>query len=172
MHRKLRATLTTSTACYFLLGCAGGPPAESPPPLPAPAISTTEPRETTAAANTRPARMLRLVLRLTATGPEIVSVNDAPNSLSRRDPLRRAPTFFRARSASGELLFERGFALADELNVDVRAPDGSLSGAHAPLAVPVFTIAVPRFPELAVIELYRAADGSRQDPTLIGEVRP
>ena len=112
---------------------------------------------------------LRLTLRLSPGGPEILSrvVSDAP--VQRRDPYRNEPTFFRVYDANGWVLAARGFKLETELRCAVPATDGTLSGAHVTIEAPVVSIQVPLFAETAVIRLYRSGGPA---PVLLAEVRP
>jgi hypothetical protein len=116
---------------------------------------------------------LRLTLRLSAGGPEILSraVSDAP--VQRRDPYRNEPTFFRVYDGAGRALTERGFKLVTALRSEVPAADGTLSGEHVPIETPIVSIQVPRFPDAAVIRLYRRdATAPNAAPELLAEVKP
>lgn len=121
----------------------------------------------------RPDRILHLVLRLTANGVETVSAIEAPGRVNRRDPHRSSSTFFRALDRNGRVLFERGLRLETHLRSEVQGADGTLDGRRVPLEEPVFTVVVPRYPDLDAIRFFHGAPGALRDTAeQIGEVRP
>ncbi len=118
----------------------------------------------------RPERMLRAVLRLTSSGLEVVSLVEAPNTVNRRDPLRRSPAFWRSFDGQGRLLEERGVRLETELRSEAPGPDGLIEGAHVSLDEPVFDATVPLRPGLRTVRVFRAAPGTGRDRAeLLGE---
>lgn len=162
---------TIPAAALLALCCACSP---SDPAAPTAAPSAVEDRgETGAERADRTDRILRLVLRLTADGVELVRAVEAPGRVNRRDPHGSSPTFLRAVDPEGRVLFERGFRLETQLRFEVPGPDGAIEGQRVPLAEPVFTAALPLHPDLDAIRFYRASErGSRDEAELIGEVRP
>jgi hypothetical protein len=131
------------------------------------AVGTAAARDGT----TRPGRMLRAVLRLTAAGIEVVSLTEAGNTVNRRDPLRRSTTFWRSFDSQGNLLEERGFRLETELRSEGPGPDGELTGERVTLDQPVFDVAVPLRPGLRTVRFFRAAPGGdREQADVIGEL--
>jgi hypothetical protein len=117
--------------------------------------------------------MLRLVLRLTSGGVEILSSSEAPNAMNRRDPLAGSPTFYRALDASGAVLAERGFRLETEIRSESPGEDGKIVSARAQVAEPVFTVMVQKVEGLALVRFFRAAPGAdRASAEVLGEVRP
>jgi hypothetical protein len=121
----------------------------------------------------RPRLMLRLVLRLEDDGVELLESVEAPNTIGRRDPLRRSRTFWRALAADGTVLAERGFRLERELRSETAGPDGGIVAARFEVKRPVFSLTVPLFPELDRILLLEApAEGPRDEAEPIGEVEP
>ncbi|MFO8072574.1 MAG: hypothetical protein R6V85_11930 [Polyangia bacterium] len=119
----------------------------------------------------RPRLMLRLVLRLEDGGVELLESVEAPNTIGRRDPLRRSRTFWRALAADGTVLAERGFRLERELRSETAGPDGGIVAARFEVEHPVFSLMVPLFPRLdRILLLEAAAEGSRDEAEPIGEV--
>jgi hypothetical protein len=117
--------------------------------------------------------MLRLVLRLTDHGVDLVSSSEAPDTMNRRDPLAGSPTFCRALSADGTVLAERGFRLETTIRSEAPGKDGTIEGARADVAEPVFTVTVPMVAGLASVRFYRARPGAdRASAEVLGEVRP
>lgn len=158
---------------WLVVACSSSGPAGGAQPSSSSAAEDVKVGDPALSGVARPDRMLRLVLRLTADGAAIVSTTEAPNTVNRRDPLHREATFFRALDDRGELLLERGFRLPLAISGERRDPAGQLDGVHAPLEDPVFTIAVPSYRGLSLIRLYReSAAGTRENPVLLGEVRP
>lgn len=139
------------------------------PPPPARTVEAGGP----AAMETRPAEMYSIVLKLTDHGLETVQVDRVQNTMNRRDPHRREPTFYRVVAADGGVVFERGFRLETERRSETADENGKLSGVRVEVEEPVFTIKVPAFENLDVVRLFRAEQGrNREDAELLGEVRP
>jgi len=163
--------MTRSLLLAAALAAACAPSATGDPQ--AAAASQTAATSPGAAPSAQAEGSLRLTLRLSPGGVEILSraVSDAP--VQRRDPYRNEPTFFRVYDGEGGVLAERGFKLVAELRSEVPAADGTLSGTHVPIEAPIVSIQVPLFAETAVVRLYRrdpAAPDS--EPTLLAELRP
>ena len=159
-----RCLAITAVALIATFPCACDPPTDA------------DPAEQTAAAgepDPPPEQILRLVLRLTPDGVETVSAVEAPGRIGRRDPYREASTFYRALDRQGRLLCERGFRLETHLRSESQGPDGTIEGERVPIAKPVFTVVVPRHPDLDRILLFGAERGEpRHTAEPIGEVRP
>ena len=139
---------------------------------PAPSIIATT-ADPSAGEIERPTRMLRLLVRLTATGPQIDSAIEADNTQNRRDPYRGSPTFFRAIDADGNTLAERGFRLETNIRSETTGEDGAMRAVRVPIDEPVFSVAVPLHQELDSVRFFRAHSGEPRDTAdLIGEIRP
>ena len=164
----MRAASLLAAAALCALGCA---PAATTGDAP----STTAPRAA-APASSEASGSLRLSIRLTSIGPQIISRVASRARVNRRDPYKDAATFYRAYDKAGRLVAERGFVLETDRHVDIAADDGSLTGAHAQVEEPVMTLQIPLAgSEIDVVRLYRrGGDGKGPDaaPELIGEVRP
>ena len=121
----------------------------------------------------RPDRMLRLTIRLTEDGAEVIDVVEAPNTINRRDPHLKSRAFYRAHDSTGEILVERGFRIEDHIRAEVPGEDGQLEGQLVPLEERIITLTVPAYDDLQVIHLYRSTTGSdRKDAKLLAQIRP
>ena len=163
--------MTRSLLLAAALAAACAPSATGDPQ--AAAASQTAATSPGAAPSAQAEGSLRLTLRLSPGGVEILSraVSDAP--VQRRDPYRNEPTFFRVYDGAGRALAERGFRLETELRSEAPAADGTISGERVPIDAPVVSIQIPRFAEAASVKLYRrdaAAPGA--EPALLAEVKP
>jgi hypothetical protein len=160
--QRLLFTALTALAC----ACSSAGVGE---PGPLPGASSTA--QTAAAAE--PDTILRLVLRLTDGGVEVVGAKRAPGKINRRDSYRSSSTFFRALDGEGRLLLERGFRLETEIRSETADEDGAIHGAHVAIDEPVFTVVVPAYTELDAIRFFRAPPGMpRANAVLIGEIKP
>jgi hypothetical protein len=167
--RPCDATIPAALLLVLLSACS---PTELSDPAAAPAGTAVD-GEPGAEQAGRADRVLRLVLRLTADGVETVSAVEFPGRVNRRDPHRSSAVFFRAVDRDGRILFERGFRLETHLRSEAQGPGGMIEGRRVPLAEPVFTVALPRHPNLDAIRFFRASErGSRDEAELLGEVRP
>ncbi|MBN2670166.1 MAG: hypothetical protein JXX29_00750 [Deltaproteobacteria bacterium] len=123
--------------------------------------------------NDRPSGMVKLSLKLTESGIEVLDRTEAPNSMNRRSPHEKRDTFFRVFSNTGQVLLERGFRLETEIRSESNGPDGVMEGLGVPLQEPAFSVSIPLFDNIEVVRFYRTlVGGSRDNATLIGEVRP
>jgi hypothetical protein len=123
--------------------------------------------------NERPDRMLRLTIRLTQDGAEVIDVVEATNTINRRDPHLRSRAFYRAHDSTGEVLIERGFRLEDHIRAEVPGEGGQLEGQLVPLEERIITLTVPAYDDLQVIRLYRSTTGGdRKDAELLAQIRP
>ncbi len=121
----------------------------------------------------RPDRMLRLTIRLTQDGAEVVDVVEAPNTINRRDPHSKSRAFYRAHDSTGEVLLERGFRMEDHIRAEVPGEDGQLEGQLVPMEERIITLTVPAYDDLRVIRLYRSTTGGdRKDAKLLAQIRP
>jgi hypothetical protein len=163
--RHLSAALVLGAFAAALAGCA--PNAAVDAPTTAPAVSAASLPAATAEGS------VRLTIRLTPGGAELLNRVETQELVQRRDPNRNEPTFFRVYDGEGRVLAERGFRLETELRAEVPAADGTLSGSHVPIDAPIVSMQVPLFAETAIIRLYRK-DAKAPDaaPALLAEVRP
>ncbi|MDJ0765200.1 MAG: hypothetical protein QNJ97_19625 [Myxococcota bacterium] len=121
----------------------------------------------------RPDKALRLTMKLTTDGVEVLSAVEAANTLNRRDRYASSPAFYRVLDAKDRVVFERGFRLETVIRSETNGPDGQIEGHFFELKEPVFRAVVPLFENTASIQFYRVGgDGSRESATLLGEVRP
>jgi hypothetical protein len=165
MISSRHAALVLGTIAAALWGCAPSAAGEAKASTPT-ASAAPSPAAATSGS-------VRLTLRLSPGGAEILSRAASDASVQRRDPYRNEPTFFRVLDGAGRVLAERGFKLETELRGEVPDADGALTGTHTPLAAPVVSIQVPSFAETAVIRLYRRdAAAPNAEPVLLAEVRP
>ena len=157
--------IATLAAALFAAG-ACAPSATGDPEAAAAGNAATQPAAT---ATSEADGSLRLTIRLSPGGPEILSSATSGEPVQRRDPYRNEPTFFRVYDGEGGVLAERGFKLETELRSEIPAADGALSGERVPLDVPVVTLQIPRFESAAVVRLYLRGEA---EPELLAEVRP
>jgi len=162
-------TRTLFLAAILVAACAPSATGDSP----AAATSATAATSPAASPAVPDGGSVRLTIRLSPGGAEVLSrvASDAP--VQRRDPYRNAPTFFRVYDGAGRALAERGFRLETELRSEAPAADGTISGERVPIDAPVVSIQIPRFAEAASVKLYRrdaAAPGA--EPALLAEVKP
>ena len=158
--------MSRATCTLALLCAACAPSAAGDPQTP----STKAAATSSGAAAVAPADgSVRLTIRLSPGGPEVLSRADSDQNVQRRDPYRNEPTFFRVVDGAGRVLAERGFRLETELRAEAPAADGTLAGEHVPLDAPIASLQIPRFAEAAVVRLYRRGTA---EPELLAEVKP
>jgi hypothetical protein len=165
--------ITATTLTFFIailaLSCSSVSQSNQDTPPAGRAVEDVD----TNAAEARPAQMFSIVLKVTKQGLEKLQVDRAENSLNRRDPHRREPTFYRVLDADGRVIFERGFRLKTEIRAETADEHGNLSGTRIKVEEPIFTIKVPAFADLEVIRLFRVEPGqTRENAKVLGEVRP
>lgn len=120
-----------------------------------------------------PDRMLRLTIRLTQEGADVIDVVEAPNTINRRDPHVKSRAFYRAHDSKDKVLVERGFRLEDHIRAEVPGQDGQLEGQLVPVEERIITLTVPAYDDLQVIRLYRSTtSGDRKNAALLAQIRP
>jgi hypothetical protein len=167
-------------ALLLAAGCAvnpGGPNATASPAVEGAAPAGTADGSAKGAGHylgaDRPERMLKLELRLTDGGVQVLGRVEAPNTINRRSPDEKRPTFFRAVNARGDVLLERGFRMEREVRSETQGENGQIEGKRVEVEEPEFTVSVPLFDDLDAIRFYEAGpDGDRARAALLGEVRP
>ncbi len=116
--------------------------------------------------------MLRVTLRLTENGVEVLSSVLADNTVNRRDPHRNSSTFFRVLDKDGNILVQRGFRLETTIRSETIDETGKMSGKQIPIDKPVFTLAIPLPDNAHSITLFESAPDSDGKVTVLGEFSP